>query len=114
MILHQTTVVNILSPLIGGLESLELFGVTAQFIGGLLVIQSTIKIIQDAIVADRIAGNQMIVSELSQMRRRVEELGVIQKSQSLRTAEQPSSCKYCGSKIEIGSMFCATCGKSQA
>ena len=113
MLLHQTTVVILFSQMLGGLEALELCGVTLLFVGTLLTIQSTVKKINERVIVEQKAENQVVISQLLRIGERVDKLASIQRNMTSAVPTEPTSCRFCGAKVESGSRFCSVCGKSQ-
>jgi len=113
MLLHQTTVVSLFSNILGGLEALELCGVTLFLVGTLLIIQSTVRTIYERIIVEQKAENKVVIGQLLQIGERVDRLAGMQGSVAPIVLTEPTSCMFCGARIESGSRFCPLCGKSQ-
>jgi len=94
MLLHQTTVVSLFSNILGGLEALELCGVTLFFVGTLLIIQSTVRTIHEKIIVEQKAENKVVIGQLLQMGERVERLSAMQSSVTLTVLTEPTSCRF--------------------
>lgn len=123
MLVQQATVVALFSSILSDAQSTELIGAVLQSVGGLLVVYATAEILTVDVVA-KSKGNQAVLFSLMQSVERVEKSNaeVAAKLDSMQraysnvqfSASEFQTCRYCGARIEKGSVFCHRCGKSQA
>lgn len=133
-IVRESTILGGLSQILPNAQSIEIFGVTAQFLGQALmvfgVMQSTshkflaslqaerqitaagftqnIQQLQTKLQADR----QALIAGYNQTNAKLDALIANQKTMATPAKIQvPSNCKFCGARIEQGS-FCPKCGKA--
>ena len=136
VILHESTVVGLISFFVSDTETIEIVGVITLFLGQAVmifgVVKSTSHKFLSSVEAERqrtVAGvaqniellhtkfqadRQAIVAGYNQTIAKIDTLIANQKVMATATvprAPLSSSCKFCGSKIEPGH-FCPKCGKA--
>ncbi len=121
LLLNQVNVVAFFSSLFPNPESLQLAGAVFQVLGGLLVLNGTIRFATSQ-VQTREKENQALFYGLMQSVKRVEQRTVevtervvsLEKAWAIRDSLPDSvKCRFCGAGIELGSSFCSKCGRSQ-
>jgi hypothetical protein len=120
---HQSNVIGFFSLILPDIQTIELFGVLLQSVGVLLVLYGIMKFVTDELIVKSGKENQAILFSLMQTVERVdrrttevvEKLGSIQMANSAPQTQVSTflKCRFCGSKVDQGSSFCPSCGKSQ-
>jgi len=129
LLLHEATTVSVFSQVLPNSEALEIFAVSMQLIGGLVVIFGVMRVASANFLVSMQNETQELKTGFNQTMERLDRLITVQRA-SLMAAEAratfaaqtatmsiskfmvPSDCKFCGTRIESG-RFCPKCGKAQ-
>ncbi len=121
MLLGQEAIVAFFSSLFPNTESMQLAGAVFQILGGLLVLNGTIRSLTN-LAQSRDKENQALLyammQRISSLEKRgaevVERVVSLEKVRVLRDSLPDSvKCRFCGAGIELGRSFCSKCGRSQ-
>ncbi len=121
MLFGQQNIVSFFSSLFPNTESIELAGAVFQVLGGLLVINGTVRFLTSQ-AQSRDKENQALIygfmQRVSVVEKRAAEVAErvvsLEKLKTVRDSlPQSLKCKFCGAGIELGSSFCSNCGRSQ-
>ncbi len=121
MLLGQDAIVSFFSSLFPNTESMQLAGAVFQILGGLLVLNGTIRSLT-SLAQTRDKENQALLyammQRISSLEKRgaevVERVVSLEKVRVLRDSLPDSvKCRFCGAGIELGRTFCSACGRSQ-
>ena len=134
IILQQNSMFSLVSQIAPNAESVLIFGVVVQSIGQAIVVFGFVKLNSNKLLANfqserqltmsAFANNidqlqvrmqnerQSLLASYTQTMSKLDHLIAIQKDpNNASTLARPTSCKYCGAKIEQGA-FCLKCGKA--
>ena len=129
MLLRVSPVIDIISQLMPGTQTVQIFGLILQFFGEGLICFGIIGAISGKVIASSVYNMQILVASgvqhtqeqtalISGFKRNIDEqiaelhakLNQLQ-SQRESPVQSPSKCRFCGTKIEQG-RFCPSCGKA--
>ncbi len=121
MLIGQEAIVAFFSSLFPNTGSMQLAGAVFQILGGLLVLNGTIRSLT-SLAQSRDKENQALLyammQRISSLEKRgaevVERVVSLEKVRVLRDSLPDSvKCRFCGAGIELGASFCSKCGRSQ-
>jgi hypothetical protein len=121
MLVDEATAASLFAFLFSDVQTLQVAGIVLQGLGGLLILNGTIKLFTSEAKA-RTTENQALIIGLMQRVDKVEKrtVDVAAKLISLEQAQTVqesmagfTKCRFCGAKIAPGTAFCPNCGRSQ-
>jgi len=121
LLLNQENVVAFFSSMFPNHESIQLAGAVFQVLGGLLVLNGTLRFATSQ-AQTREKENQALfyglMHRVSLVEKRAAEVAEkvvsLEKVRAARDSLPESvKCRFCGAGIELGRGFCSSCGRSQ-
>ncbi len=109
--LHQTIIVEDIMSIIPDSRVVEVVGVLLQVFGAVLVVTGLLMSIS-SIVAVKLEDERHVLIEFTASVERT--LNALEsKMAGITKASEAQKCKYCGTELVEGDIFCPACGKSQ-
>ena len=131
MLLRVSPVIELVTNIMPGPQTVQIFGLVLQFLGEGLICYGIIGAISGKVIANTEFNRQILVAsavqntqeqnahvaafktsideQINQLHSKLNQIQA-QKT-SAYTVKTPSKCRFCGTKIEQGS-FCPSCGKA--
>lgn len=100
--LHQTVLIDVVVDIVQNVEFIELIGIVLQLLGVIFIVTGFV-----------ISVLRIVAIKLESERRNLmgEILSILEERRQISRATR--KCKFCGTEIAEGDMFCPACGKSQ-
>jgi hypothetical protein len=124
MLLRISPIVDLITQLMPGTQTVQIFGLVLQFLGEGLICFGIIGAISSKVIASTEYNRQILVANgvrstqeqtalISGIKRSVDEqiAQLHVKISQLQATKSPAKCRFCGSKIDQG-LFCPSCGKA--
>ena len=110
--LHQTIIVEEIMSVIPDLGVVEVVGVLLQVFGAVIVVTGLLMSIS-SIVAVKLEDERRVLIEFAASVERTLNALESKMTKITKTSETAQKCKYCGTELVEGNIFCPACGKSQ-
>lgn len=124
ILLRAPPVIDLITQLMPGTQTVQIFGLILQFFGEGLICFGIIGAISGKVIASTEYNRQILVASgvqriqeqsavISGFKRNIDEQ-IAQlhfKINQLQATQSPTKCRFCGTKIEQG-YFCPSCGKA--
>jgi len=110
--LHQTIIVEEIMSVIPDLGVVEVAGVLLQVFGAVIVVTGLLMSIS-SIVAVKLEDERRVLIEFAASVERTLNALESKMAKITKTSETAQKCKYCGTELVEGNIFCPACGKSQ-
>jgi hypothetical protein len=131
MLLRVSPIIDLITQLMPGTQTVQIFGLILQFLGEGLICFGIIGAISGKVTANTDYNRQVLVAsnvrstqeqtafvasfkrsvddQIAQLHAKLNQLQAQRAAAPI--AQAPSKCRFCGAKIERGS-FCLSCGKA--
>jgi hypothetical protein len=110
--LHQTIIVEDIMSVIPDLVVVEVIGVFLQVFGAVFVVNGLLMSIS-SIVEVKLKDERHVLIELTASMGRTLNTLESKIAKITKASETVQKCKYCGTELAEGNIFCPACGKSQ-